>query len=225
MPQNRNRASKKRTLILDAAVKVFRQTGYDNATIEAITELAGVSKRTVYHHFSNKETLLRAVLQRFMVETGKRKQIRYSRDRSLESQLNDFAKAKLAVVNNTAWLDLMKITLGAFVSCPELARNIMTQIDDSEDTLALWLEAARADQRITTDNPPLAAEVFWSMVSGALFWPAIFQAPTLNRANDEIKNELIKTFLARYASDGCSGAQKSEPAQVWHFDETGCEKS
>ncbi|MCK7593444.1 TetR/AcrR family transcriptional regulator [Pseudomarimonas salicorniae] len=47
----------KKAAILEAAKQLFPQRGYDGVSMEAIAAEAGVSKLTVYNHFSDKENL------------------------------------------------------------------------------------------------------------------------------------------------------------------------
>ncbi|MEM7045198.1 MAG: TetR/AcrR family transcriptional regulator [Pseudomonadota bacterium] len=55
--------SPKRDAIVEAATRLFLDSGYDAVSMDAIAEAAKVSKRTVYSHFSNKQTLFGAVMQ------------------------------------------------------------------------------------------------------------------------------------------------------------------
>jgi AcrR family transcriptional regulator len=52
-----------RNRLLDAAVEVFAQRGYQRATIDHIAAEAGLSKGTVYWHFSSKAELFQALLE------------------------------------------------------------------------------------------------------------------------------------------------------------------
>ena len=45
----------KRQAILDAAKSLFLTHGYANTSMDAVATLAGVSKLTVYSHFTDKE--------------------------------------------------------------------------------------------------------------------------------------------------------------------------
>ncbi|MGQ9704810.1 MAG: TetR/AcrR family transcriptional regulator, partial [Actinomycetota bacterium] len=49
------------TTIIDAALKVFGEKGYYNATISEIARAAGVSEATIYEYFGSKEDLLFAI--------------------------------------------------------------------------------------------------------------------------------------------------------------------
>jgi AcrR family transcriptional regulator len=50
--------------ILDAAMLVFRRHGFRRSSIEQAAEAAGLTRQALYHHFSSKEALFRAVLER-----------------------------------------------------------------------------------------------------------------------------------------------------------------
>jgi AcrR family transcriptional regulator len=50
--------------ILDAAMRVFRRHGFRRSSIEQAAEEAGLTRQALYHHFSSKEALFRAVIER-----------------------------------------------------------------------------------------------------------------------------------------------------------------
>ncbi|MGE5405045.1 MAG: TetR family transcriptional regulator [Candidatus Saccharibacteria bacterium] len=52
-----------RQKIFEAAVKLFASEGYENVTIDAICEEAGVSKGSYYNHFTSKEHI---IIQQFI---------------------------------------------------------------------------------------------------------------------------------------------------------------
>ncbi len=57
--------------ILDAAMRLFMEKGYDNTTIQDIvSELGGMTKGAVYHHFKSKEEIMDAVGDRMFSENN-----------------------------------------------------------------------------------------------------------------------------------------------------------
>jgi AcrR family transcriptional regulator len=52
-----------RTALLEAALEVFAERGYRDATVDEIAERAGYSKGAIYFHFSAKEDLFFALLE------------------------------------------------------------------------------------------------------------------------------------------------------------------
>ncbi|MCL4425770.1 MAG: TetR/AcrR family transcriptional regulator [Firmicutes bacterium] len=53
----------KKSLLFKAALEVFAEKGFANATVDEIVQRAGVAKGTVYHHFESKEELFLVLLQ------------------------------------------------------------------------------------------------------------------------------------------------------------------
>jgi AcrR family transcriptional regulator len=62
--RRREQAEQTRARVLDAAASVFRERGYERASVAAIAATAGVAEETVYAHFRNKRTLLGELVQR-----------------------------------------------------------------------------------------------------------------------------------------------------------------
>jgi len=59
------RSERSRALILDTALKLFAHRGYGATSVRDIAEEAGLSKGNVYHHFADKESIFRALLDRY----------------------------------------------------------------------------------------------------------------------------------------------------------------
>jgi AcrR family transcriptional regulator len=53
-----------KALILDTALEMFRERGYEETTMRAIAEKAGVSLGNAYYYFNSKEYLIQAFYQR-----------------------------------------------------------------------------------------------------------------------------------------------------------------
>lgn len=53
----------KQVIIIDAALKVFREKGYANARMADIARRAGVSYGLVYHYFGSKEVLFEMIVE------------------------------------------------------------------------------------------------------------------------------------------------------------------
>jgi AcrR family transcriptional regulator len=50
--------------MIDAALGLFAEKGYENATMKDLAEACGVAAGLVYHYFDSKEDLLLAVLDK-----------------------------------------------------------------------------------------------------------------------------------------------------------------
>ena len=63
----RSVSERKRDEIQRAALALFTQYGYERTSVDAIAAEAGVSKRTVYNHFGDKENLFLSVTQQMFL--------------------------------------------------------------------------------------------------------------------------------------------------------------
>jgi len=50
--------------LLDVAIQVFTERGYDGTSMGDLAQASGLSKSSLYHHFESREQLLRAALDR-----------------------------------------------------------------------------------------------------------------------------------------------------------------
>ena len=63
-PSRRLKASERRAVILDAALDVFAETGYEGTAMDEVARRAGITKPVLYDHFASKEALYSALLER-----------------------------------------------------------------------------------------------------------------------------------------------------------------
>ena len=62
----RQKSELKRQAILDAAVQLFGETGFERGTMSEIAAVAGLTKATVYNYFNSKEELFFEVMLRWI---------------------------------------------------------------------------------------------------------------------------------------------------------------
>lgn len=56
--------------IITAATEVFAETGYEGTTTNAIAARAGISPGSLYQFFKNKDDIVRALTERYVIELG-----------------------------------------------------------------------------------------------------------------------------------------------------------
>jgi AcrR family transcriptional regulator len=67
-PELTSRAEQTRSAIVTAALRLFRESGYDATTMRAIAAEAGVSTGNAYYYFASKEELIREFYARSLAE-------------------------------------------------------------------------------------------------------------------------------------------------------------
>lgn len=83
----------RRTDILNAALKVFAQNGFDRATIAEIAELAGIGKGTVYEYFKSKKELFEDMIRHSVETYNKKLQNAVTKGNSVQEKLINFSIA------------------------------------------------------------------------------------------------------------------------------------
>ncbi|HMD25093.1 MAG TPA: helix-turn-helix domain-containing protein, partial [Streptosporangiaceae bacterium] len=63
-PRRRGRPGYDLEAVLQVAVEVFNERGYDGASMEDLSRRLGIAKSGIYHHVSGKEELLSLALDR-----------------------------------------------------------------------------------------------------------------------------------------------------------------
>ncbi|CAN7665131.1 TetR/AcrR family transcriptional regulator [Phenylobacterium sp. LjRoot225] len=107
--------------LLDKALDIFLEKGFEGTSIDAITAAAGVAKRTVYLRYGDKTTLFRAALERAIeewivpVET-----LQAAESDDLEETLLRIGQILVANIMTRAGLRLLRITNAESVRMPEI---------------------------------------------------------------------------------------------------------
>jgi len=94
-PKFRRRADARPEEILDAALAVFTERGFDAARVDDIASRAGISKGAVYLYFDSKEALLRGLIEREVAPAAQRL-------RTLAESGGDDPKATLSLLVTVA---------------------------------------------------------------------------------------------------------------------------
>jgi TetR/AcrR family transcriptional regulator of autoinduction and epiphytic fitness len=189
--------SRKRQMILEGAIKVFTEKGFDTSSMDKIAEVSGVSKRTIYNHFPSKESLFQAIVTDFLKQRDKIKPIQYSKDMSLQEQLREFAQAELYLINDPVRRGLSKLFTSVFLMDIDFGKDTRNQFEPQKAFIQ-WLNSAKKDKKLSFQSPELAARIFYGMVEGCLTYSALFTDGESLKYADNLLNEIISTFLSRY---------------------------
>lgn len=164
MPAPKALSQEKRTAILEGAGRVFASHGYEGASMADITREAGVSKGTIYHHFSGKADLFGA----YVGEQCARNLTPLS-DPSQSSgttgeTLRGIGLAMVHLLLSPAGLAIDRVVISEAARFPELARAFYDSGPARAITaLSGWLAAQAAQGHLVIADPEFAAEQFFSL--------------------------------------------------------------
>ncbi|WP_431258936.1 TetR/AcrR family transcriptional regulator [Roseateles chitinivorans] len=194
---------RKRQAIVDAAIAEFREHGFEVANMDRIAGRAQVSKRTVYNHFSGKDALFDAILERLWVATEAKLKLTYRADLPLREQLLTLVEQKLAMSDDPQFLDLARVLIAEAIHAPQRAREMLCRLGGREEALTVWIRVAMADGRLKAGDPAFAAAQLQALVKGFAFWPQITMGqPPLDKAQQrQVADSATDMFLRFHAVD------------------------
>ena len=139
---------RKRDAIVQAAIGEFRQHGFAGTSMDRVAAAAEVSKRTVYNHFPSKDELFSAILQKLWERSQRLEGVPYRADLPLRGQLMELLAQKMALLNDTGYIDLARVAMAEMMHTPERARDVVARLSEKEAGVAAWLRAAQLDGRL-----------------------------------------------------------------------------
>ena len=195
----------KHRAIMEAAVRVFTREGYARASVDAIAAEAGVSKRTIYNHFADKERLFLTVVRA-----------------TLGSVASDFAEALDETVGDSDDLERDLVALARrwvrlFLrpDAAALRRLVIAEGAHHPQIVAAWAEAGplRANQGLAgalrrlserglldVEDPARAAEQLSLLVTNPAYNRSMLGTVALSDAEvDDIVVPNVRMFLRAYA--------------------------
>lgn len=170
-----------KTRLLDAALQGVRTKGYSATTIDEVCRLAGVSKGSFFHYFSDKEALALSAAEYFSADAERFfMSAAYNNEPDPRDRVLGYIDLRAEMV--TGKIPDFTCLLGTMVSetyatHPRIRQACDERIQRQTDRVAKDLEAAR--QMYAPDAP-------WSAQSMALFTQAVLQgAFILSKAHND----------------------------------------
>ncbi len=150
-----------RKKILDAARELFATEGYERVTMRKVADAIEYSPTTIYHHFEDKDDLVRALCLADFAELLDAMQHAPAPDDPVEA-IRQLGRAYVAfAVRNPNQYRFMFMT--------PVAKDEITETSPGQQSFGHLLEAvkrAAAAGRLRPIDPLLAAQVLWMSVHG-----------------------------------------------------------
>ena len=196
----RSRSDIKRDAIIQAAKQAFQQYGVNGTSMDKLAELANVSKRTVYNHFSAKEELVMHLIKELWHKTMAGITLSYDAGVPLHDQLEDLLLAEIELLTGEENLELARVAFGYFFYNPDKLKDEVAQLRAQKTVLSRWLESARADGRLDYDDLDHVIKELSYLLEGHCFWPQLLniEAPLDATQRRTIAKRTTALFLSHY---------------------------
>lgn len=150
-----------RRRILEAATRLFTESGYAGSTTRRISEAAGVNEVTLFRHFESKQNLFMELFEKFGAPAV---------TAAIEAQLSgDYRQDLLRIGNYFMTLMIERRDIVRLVMCeashfPDMAKVAVQNPRMIRQTLANYLQQQKDQGCLRDINVEAAAQAFWGMI-------------------------------------------------------------
>lgn len=191
----------KRKAILEAAKDLFVRHGYANTSMDSIATEAGVSKLTVYSHFTDKETLFSAAVVARCEEQMPALFLHLNSDLPVETVLLNIARAFQKLINSPESLELNRLMVNLGTQDPKLSMIFFEagpqRILSEMESLLRQIDKAGG---LRIQSPKTAAEHFLTLVKGLCHFRLLVgcgELPDEDTAEQHVR-EVVELFMRAY---------------------------
>jgi TetR/AcrR family transcriptional repressor of mexJK operon len=201
------RSERKHDDIMRAATQAFIDKGYEGASMDDIAGRAGVSKQTLYKHFSDKDRLFEEIVlataggvDRLVALVG----APLAESKDVAKDLTALARGMLAALLDEELLKLRRLVIANAGRAPKLGRAWYEQgFERVLTTLANAFEGLSNRGLLGPHDPLVAANHFvgmllWIPLNEAMFTGELQKRTARNR--DAVADAATEAFLRAYGS-------------------------
>jgi AcrR family transcriptional regulator len=154
--------------VLQTAVEVFNERGYDGASMEDLSRRLGIAKSAIYHHVSGKEELLRMALDRALDGWAEAAERARELDAPAIERLEMLVRGTVAVLETR----LPYVTLLLRVrGNTDVERAALERRRSFDRLVASLVEQAERDGDVRADvDPKVTARLLSGMINSIVEW-------------------------------------------------------
>jgi AcrR family transcriptional regulator len=167
--------------ILDSALALFRQEGFDNATMRDIARKAGVATGAAYYYYPSKDAIVMDFYRRSCADMQPRIESALEQAANLETRLRELISVKLAYFAPNRGVLRALLRNGADPKHP--LSPFSPQTREIRDIDIAWFGRILVDcgMRIPRDLEPHLPGVLWLFQMGVIFFWVIDDSPNQAR--------------------------------------------
>jgi len=173
-----------------ASAKLFKEKGFAKTTVRDIAAAVGIQSGSIFHHFKNKEQILKAVIVDAILRVLTQMKDVLSTSENIEEKFKHLIQCELNAIHDEQ-LDGFRLMVSEWRSLNDENRNeILTLRDEYEDIWLAVLTAAFQQGLVTIESFYLRG-----FVRGALIETTNWYKTNGNLSLDELATKLSSAFL------------------------------
>jgi TetR/AcrR family transcriptional repressor of mexJK operon len=194
----------KRLAVLEAAQELFARDGLEGTSMEAIARLAGVSKVTLYSHFTDKDALFREAVTQVCHTHNPPQQYELLSGQPLIERFTLIAEGFFDLITSDAALALCRLMAGNHERHRKLSALFwQAGPEHSIALLSTLLRTATEAGELKVANPEEAAGQFFCLIKGPYHLQMLVGATDSIPADERRRHidAAVKLFLAAYSPE------------------------
>ena len=186
----------RREQIIDAALLVFSQKGFERTTNKDIAQAAGITAGLIYHYFESKEELLKAAIEQHspvgLIHTLPEELL----DQPPKLFLHFIAQKILEITESEPFVRLLRVFLPEVIYNPSITSFNLAAIQEVSDYLMTYLESKMESGELHLTNASLSLQVFTGSLFAFVIRRQILHDPVaLQYTQEEIATNVVMTML------------------------------
>ncbi|WP_336492131.1 TetR/AcrR family transcriptional regulator [Methylobacterium nigriterrae] len=205
----REEAARREARIVEIAMQLFIERGFDATSIDAVAEAAGVSKPTLYARYRDKRALFEAVLKERVREwlaplsAAAEVQALRTEPRDAELVLDELSRTLLARSQDPGAAALTRCIVAQALQFPDLARLAYEEgWLRGVRAIARLLEILAAQGQLEIDDVEIAADLFLNLILGRSSKQALYGIQVDPEAQERRRRAAVALFLAGVRRSG-----------------------
>jgi len=201
----RKKTEEKREEIIKAASEVFREYGFERASMSKISSKLGGSKTTLYNYFSSKEELFFEVISIANAEKSDfmHKVIDTKNEiTNVHEQLCEFGKRFLNFVYSPKLKKIRRLTISQSEITDLGKITYKNRILKGQEIVSKYLDKAIEVKKIKQTNTMVAAKHLYGLLESELMYEFLFQADVefSKKEMDEMVIRAVDVFMSAYGA-------------------------
>lgn len=188
--------------IIRSAIDVFSQKGFEQASMEGISKHAGVSKRTLYKYYPNKEALFEVIVDKLMCRFDDQCEVAFEPSVSIEEQLTELTLKQLCYINNEDYQITARLVMAECIRSHETSKVLVSKFESVGDSYGLqtWAKQGIKAGALEISDVSIAIEQYIGSIKAVIFWPQLvahLPPPSCEEVQQAIKHA-VTSFVATY---------------------------
>ncbi|MCJ2136055.1 TetR/AcrR family transcriptional regulator [Methylobacterium sp. J-026] len=205
----REEAARREARIVEVAMQLFIERGFDATSIDAVAEAAGVSKPTLYARYRDKRALFEAVLNERVREwlaplsAAAEVQALQTEPKDAGMVLDELSRILLARSQDPGAAALTRCIAAQALQFPDLAKLAYEEgWLRGVRAVARLLEVLATQGQVESDDVEIAADLFLNLVLGRSSKQALYGIEVDLEAQEKRRRAAVALFLAGVRRSG-----------------------